>query len=333
MVSLLKNNPFLLKPAAKNYIWGGTRLNNEFSKDIKSDKVAETWECSTHKDGHSIVSSGYYNGMRLIDVLKQNPKFMGENVYNKLGELPILIKLIDAQNDLSIQVHPSDDYARNHENGSLGKDEMWYILDCEKNSSIVYGFYSDVKKDELKNSISNGTVEKYLQKVNVNKGEVFYIPAGCVHAIGKGNLIVEIQENSNITYRLYDYNRVDSSGKKRKLNIKKALEVINLSETALPKQDLRVTQFRKGYATELLCRCKYFQVQRVLLNTERCKKMACMDSIIESFQVLLCVAGCGVIFGDNNFNLSFFKGDCVFIPANCGKYRIHGKAELLKVRC
>lgn len=333
MVSLLKNNPFLLKPAAKNYIWGGTRLNNEFSKNINMDKVAETWECSTHKDGHSIVSSGYYNGMRLIDVLKKHPEFMGENVCNKLGELPVLIKLIDAQSDLSIQVHPDDDYARNNENGSLGKDEMWYILDCEKNSSIVYGFYSDVKKDEIQNSISNGTIEKYLQKIKVNRGDVFYIPAGCVHAIGKGNLIVEIQENSNITYRLYDYNRVDDSGKKRKLNVKKALDVINLSEIDLPRQTLRVTQFRNGYATELLCKCKYFEVQKVMLNTERCKNLACIDNIIESFQVLLCTNGCGVIFGDNSFNLSFFKGDCIFIPAGYGKIRIHGKAELLKVRC
>ncbi|MBU5477614.1 class I mannose-6-phosphate isomerase [Eubacterium sp. MSJ-13] len=333
MIKLVKNNPFLLKPAAKNYIWGGTRLNDEFCKKINMDKVAETWECSTHKDGNSIVFGGYYNGMRLTDVLKKHPEFMGKNIYNKLGELPVLIKIIDAQSDLSIQVHPDDEYAKNKENGSLGKDEMWYILDCEQNSSIVYGFYNDVKKDELENSISNGTIEKYLQRVYVNKGDIFYIPAGCVHAIGRGNLIVEIQENSNITYRLYDYNRIDANGRKRKLNIQKALEVINLSETALPRQHLSVIQFRNGYATELLCKCRYFEVQRILLNTERCRKMASINSIIESFQVLLCIDGCGVMFGCDNFSLSFFKGDCIFIPADCGEFRIHGKGELLKVRC
>ena len=176
------------------------------------------------------------------------------------GELPILIKLIDAKKDLSVQVHPSDAYARENENGQLGKTEMWYVLDAKKDAKLIYGLYHDVTKEQLRRSIEDGTVEKYLQKVPVKKNDLFYIEAGTIHAIGAGVLVAEIQESSNLTYRLYDYDRVGKDGKKRELHIDKALETADLNASAEPRQPLRVLKYRRGCASELLCRCKYFEV-------------------------------------------------------------------------
>lgn len=327
-----KAKPFLLRPTGKDYLWGGSRLNDDFSKGIDLWPLAETWECSTHPDGPSIVASGSYEGRTLAEVLKEHPEYLGSHPRTK-GELPILIKFIDAKKDLSVQVHPDDDYAREHENGSLGKTEMWYVLDAAKDARLIYGFYHDVKKEALRKSLEDGTVEKYLQKVSVKKDDVFYIEAGTVHGIGAGTLIAEIQENSNLTYRLYDYNRVDKNGKMRELHIDKALEVANLKSSAAPRQPMRVLRYRKGCATELLYRCKYFQVERQLINTERCREMADFQTGGNSFQVLLCVGGCGVVLPDDGEAIRFFKGDCIFVPANSVHLKLHGRAQMLKIGC
>lgn len=328
-----QNAPFLLKPIGKDYLWGGNRLNEDFSKDIKLTPLAETWECSTHPDGISIVSSGIHKDSLLSDVLKSHPEYLGSNVI-KYGDLPILIKLIDAKKDLSVQVHPSDEYANKYENGQRGKTEMWYILDTTNDAKIIYGFYHDIDRETLKQSLNNGTVEKYLQKIKVHTDDVFYIEAGQVHAIGEGSLIAEIQENSNLTYRMYDYNRVDKNGKLRELHIEKALDVVNLKSSAEPKQPLRVLKYKQGYASELLCRCKYFQVERILINTERCRNLTGFKTDGNSFQVLLCTNGCGIITNEvNQENINFFRGDCIFFPANSQLIKLHGKAQFLKVTC
>ncbi len=230
--------PFLLKPAGKDYLWGGHRLKDDFSKEIDMEPLAETWECSTHPDGPSIVASGAHKGMFLTEVLKEHPEYMGTHPKTD-GGLPILIKFIDAKQDLSVQVHPDDEYARKYEHGSLGKTEMWYVLDATKNARLVYGFYHDISKEKLKKSLEEGTVERYLQKVKVKKDDLFYIEAGTVHAIGAGILIAEIQECSNITYRMYDYNRMDKDGKPRTLHIERALEVANRIGTQTPRQPMR----------------------------------------------------------------------------------------------
>lgn len=324
--------PFLLKPSGKDYLWGGSRLRDDFGKDIDMTPLAETWECSTHPDGPSLVASGIYKGQFLTEVLKAHPEFLGTHPKAE-EELPILIKFIDAKQNLSVQVHPSDEYAREHENGALGKTEMWYVLDAAPNAELVYGFFRDVSRDRLKKSIANGTVEKYLQKVKVHKDDVFYIDAGTVHAIGAGALIAEIQENSNLTYRLYDYNRLDKNGKLRELHVEKALEVANLKSAAEPRQPMRVLRYRNGCASELLCRCKYFKVERLLLNTERCREMVSMRTGNNSFQVLLCTRGCGILFMRDGEFLNLFKGDCVFIPADSEVFRLHGRMQLLKVEC
>lgn len=328
----LNNKPFLLKPAGKDSLWGGSRLKDDFLKEIDLDPLAETWECSTHPDGPSIVASGEFSGKTLIEVIKGHPEYLGTHPRTK-ESLPILIKLIDAKKDLSVQVHPDDNYAMIHEGGELGKTEMWYVLNAERNTKLVYGFRHDMDKDVLKKSLENGSIERYLQKVKVEKDDVFYIAAGTVHAIGAGALIAEIQENSNLTYRLYDYNRTDKNGKTRELHIEKALDVVNRKGSAEPRQPMRVLKYKKGCASELLCRCKYFEVERIMINTERYKKMADFRTRSNSFQVLLCIAGCGVMFGEDGDFINFFKGDCIFIPANSIALKLHGRAQLLKVGC
>lgn len=327
-----KYEPFLLKPAGKDYLWGGTRLNEDFSKNIDLDPLAETWECSTHPDGLSVVASGIYAGNTLAAVLKAHPELLGTH-NEAAGELPILIKFIDAKRDLSVQVHPTDEYARVHENGQRGKTEMWYVVDATKDAQLVYGFRNTITKEQLRDSMADGTVEKYLQKVPVHKDDVFFIEAGTVHAIGAGALVAEIQESSNLTYRLFDYNRVDKNGKKRELHTAKALDVADLAGGKEPRQPVRVMRYKNGSASEFLCRCKYFQVERVLINTERIRSLAEVQTDSASFQVLLCIGGCGLLTDEQNVNLRFFKGDCIFIPANSDKLYLHGCAQLLRVRC
>lgn len=323
------NKPFLLKPSGKDYLWGGQRLNDEFAKEIDMSPLAETWECSTHPDGPSYVDSGEYEGESLIDVLKKHPEFLGTHIKTE-DELPILIKFIDAKKDLSVQVHPTDEYAKEKENGQLGKTEMWYVLDATKDTSLVYGLSHTVEEAVIREAIASGTVEKYLQKVPVKKDDVFFIEAGTIHAIGAGALIAEIQENSNLTYRMYDYDRVGKDGKKRPLYVDKAMEVANLEGMSEPKQPLRVLKYRQGVASELLCRCKYFEVYRMIVNTER-KQIVYYRADENSFRVLLCVNGCGTVkFGDEM--LDIYKGDCLFVPADSVELKIHGKIQFLDVR-
>ena len=313
-----------LTPVLKDYLWGGDKLKGMFGRDNGGKKISESWEVSVHPDGESGCEGGTLSGY-----LAANPKAVDPEG----SPLPVLIKYIDAAQNLSVQVHPDDDYAREHENGSLGKTEMWYVMDATKDARLIYGFYHDIDKETLRQSLEQGTVEKYLQKVPVKKDDVFYIEAGTVHAIGAGALIAEVQESSNLTYRMYDYNRVDKYGRHRELHIEKALEVANLHGSAEPRQPMRVLRYKKGCASELLCRCKYFQVERQLINTERYREMADIRTGSNSFQVLLCIGGCGVLFEENGESLNFFKGDCLFLPADSVPLKIHGRAQMLKVSC
>lgn len=327
-----RTKPFLLTPAGKDYLWGGNRLKTEFNKEIDLVPLAETWECSTHPDGPSVIVTGTHAGKTLAELLQEHPEYLGKHPGTE-GELPVLIKFIDAKKNLSVQVHPDDDYARKYENGQLGKTEMWYVMDAAPDAQLVYGFNHDITKEQLRQSLKDGTVEKYLQKVKIQKDDVFFIEAGTVHAIGAGALIAEIQESSNLTYRLYDYNRVGKDGKLRELHIDKALAVANLKSSSEPRQPLRLLKYKKGSATELLCRCKYFQVERYLLNTESSRKLVEFQTAGDTFEVFLCLDGCGVVFMEDGDSMNFFKGDCIFVPANSLSMKFHGKAQFLHVRC
>ena len=326
----LKNKPLLLRPSGKDYLWGGNRLNDEFGKGISLSPLAETWECSTHPDGPSYVVGGTFDGMELAEVLKEHPTFLGQRHRGK-HELPILIKFIDAKKNLSVQVHPTDEYANTYENGQLGKTEMWYVLDAGHDAKLVYGLKNSCTKEEMRRGIADGSIMNYLQWVPIHKDDLFFIKAGTIHAIGAGALVAEIQESSNLTYRLYDYNRVDKTGKKRALHIDKALDVANLKQTTEPRQPLRVLEYHPGCASELLTRCKYFEVYRLLVNTER-RQIVSYFADEMAFRVLLCVNGCGTIFMEEGESISFYKGDCIFIPANSVVMHIHGQVQFLDIR-
>ena len=350
------NRPFLLRPAGKDYLWGGRRLKDDFSKEIEMEPLAETWECSTHPDGPSICASGPDEGRKLIDILREHPEYIGSHpAVQPDGGLPVLVKLIDASQDLSVQVHPDDEYAFQHENGSLGKTEMWYVVDAKKDAKIIYGFSRDMTKGLLRKSLEQGTVGRYLQSVPVRKDDVYVIEPGTVHGVGAGTLVAEVQESSNITYRLHDYNRKDRNGNLRPLHLEKALEVSTLKGSMQPRQPVRVLKYRPGAATELLYRCRYFQVERMLVNTERVRSMADLKTDGSSFRILLCIDGCATVFlneestqnessdsasissegnkEDLSATWSLFRGDCMFIPADSIPLKIHGNAQFLTVIC
>ena len=375
----VRNRPFLLSPAAKDYIWGGTRLREEYNKPIDVTPLAETWECSTHPDGPSRVASGAFAGEKLVDVLRAHPEFIGTHPKTDgEGGLPVLIKFIDAARDLSVQVHPSDEYARTHEHGQLGKTEMWYVLEAAPGASLVYGFRQDLTRAMLAASLEDDTVEKYLQKVEIHRGDVFLIESGTVHAIGAGAMIVEIQESSNLTYRMYDYHRLGKDGRPRELHIAKALDVVDLRQKPLPEQLQRACEEHDGYSVELLEQCKYFRTERIHLDTLLSEKQPASGVSVssaqdmpvdahektvdnasaemsqdassrwmtdekaveavrfstgpDSFEVLLCVDGSGTLRGED-VELSFRKGDCIFVPADSIGLEISGTSELLKVTC
>lgn len=330
------NYPFLLSPASKDYLWGGNRLNEEFGKNIDVQPLAETWECSTHPDGLSIVGSGMDKGRFLSDVLENHPEYLGshplENSVDGKAELPILIKFIDANKNLSVQVHPDDEYAYKNENGQRGKAEMWYVLDATENASLVYGLQFELPHTEIKKRIADGSFERYLQKVPVKKDDVFFVEPGTIHAIGSGVLVAEIQENSNLTYRLYDYDRIDKNGNRRTLHIDKAIDVANFKAGVTPKQSMRVLRYRRGCATELLGRCKYFEVYRMIVNTDGSENEMEYQSDDKSFRALLCLTGKGSIFIDGKKWLDFEKGNCIFVPANSVELKLRGRAQMLDVR-
>ena len=323
------NLPLLLRPSGKDYLWGGSRLNSEFEKNIDLQPLAETWECSTHPDGPSYVWGGKYDSWTLREVLEEQPGYLGTKHKGKTS-LPILIKLIDAKQDLSVQVHPTDEYAQEYENGQLGKTEMWYVLDASRDAKLIYGLRCDCTKEDLKQALEDGSMTRYLRKVPIHKNDLFYIPAGMIHAIGAGALVAEIQESSNLTYRLYDYDRVGKDGKKRELHIEKALDVANLKSSEEPRQPLRVLKYRQGMASELLSRCKYFEVYRMLINTER-RQIVHYQADTMAFRVLLCVNGCGIIDYEMG-QMPFYKGDCIFVPAGSVTMTLHGQAQFLDVR-
>lgn len=308
-----------LKPVFKDYIWGGTRLRDDFGLECDTEPIAEGWMLSCHKDGKSIVSGGKYDGLSLEEVINRNGR------KNVLGEkstafpyFPILIKLIDAKDNLSIQVHPDNDYAARVEH-EFGKTEIWYVLDAAEGAQLIYGFKKKISSQDFKAAIQNNTLMDVLNVVDVKKGDLFYIEAGTVHAIGKGALIAEIQQNSNSTYRVYDYGRPGKDGKPRELHIKKAVDV---SKTEPPKYDIKPFGEEKkvcGGTSQLLTKCDLFTVYRYKIN-----KIMEFISDSESFNHILVTDGKGKINGE-----PLKKGDSFFVPANFGKYEISGNAEII----
>lgn len=316
----------LLKPFAKETLWGGSRLKKEFHKDFPIEKLGETWECSVHPNGSSLVANGEFRGQSLRTVLQLHPEYMGSKV--PVGEeLPILVKFIDAREDLSLQVHPDDAYSARVEN-QKGKTELWYVVDALPGAKLVHGFTHNMKPNMVVDSLAKGSFTEQLQCIDVQKGDVFYTPAGTIHGIGAGCLIAEIQENSDVTYRVYDYDRVDKLGQKRELHLERALEVLDYRAGSSLKQKPRLIHYYPGSSREIIGRCQYFDVEKIKVT--RGTSFTVMSS---SFQVLLCLDGQGGLeTSDYSKPLRLKKGDCLFLPAGLGRCFIVGECECLKVR-
>lgn len=311
--------PIKLKPAFKDYLWGGTRLRDDFGKDCDFDKIAESWELSCHKDGNSVVADGEFAGLTLAQYIeKEGKSVLGTNC-EKFENFPILIKLIDAKDNLSVQVHPNNEYAQRVE-GEYGKTEMWYVVDCDEGASLLYGFKHNITKEEFRERIENNTLLEVTNSVPVKKGDVFFIEAGTLHAIGKGILIAEIQQNSNTTYRIYDYGRVGADGKPRQLHIDKAVDVTNLCPAKPYPQSEPVDM--GGWTKKRLAKCEYFTVDVINVDTS-----AALEADKSSFVNILVLDGGCVLFSEGNDAIELKKGDSVFIPAGLGKFELTGKCS------
>ncbi len=306
-----------LEPAFKDYLWGGTRLRDDFGKNCSYDKVAESWELSCHKDGPSTVATGEDKGLTLQEYIDKHGKgVLGTNC-ERFEFFPILIKLIDAKDNLSVQVHPNNEYAQRVE-GEYGKTEMWYVVDCDEGAELLYGFKHEISKEEFAERIADNTLLEVTNNVPVHKGDVFFIEAGTLHAIGKGILIAEIQQNSNTTYRIYDYGRVGKDGKPRELHVEKAKDVTRLAP-AKQYPETPVVQ-HEGYTSKLMASCEYFTTY-VLDVAEGAE----LEADSTSFNNLLILEGEGKVTGDDT--VEFKKGDSLFIAAGTGKYTLSGKCK------
>lgn len=315
--------PLRLTPACKDYLWGGTKLITEYGKQTDRDKMAESWELSCHPDGESRVKGGLFDGLTLSRALEE----LGKSALGERGaafaQFPLLIKLIDAKDRLSIQVHPDDDFALRVE-GEYGKTEMWYVVDCEEGAGLYLGFSREVSREEFARRIAQGTLEEVLRRVPVKKGDSFFIPAGTLHAIGAGMLIAEIQQNSNTTYRVYDYGRLGADGKPRPLHVEKALQVTNTCPAEIPAPGTP-RQYPNGTVTELAS-CRYFTAEAV----ELCGSLGgeCDGG---SFEHLLMLSG-KVWLGWDGGEMEMQKGDSLFLPAELGPYVLQGSGRLLRSR-
>ena len=321
MEIIMNTQPVLLKPAFKDYLWGGTRLRTEYGKDCDLDRIAESWELSAHKDGQSVVASGDLSGKTLTDYIDACGKEILGSRGTAFEKFPILIKFIDAKQKLSVQVHPDDEYALANE-GEYGKTEVWYVLSADEGAALYYGFNRKITKDEFLARISDNTVEDVLNRVEAKPGDVFFIKPGTVHAIGEGLLICEIQQNSNTTYRVYDYNRRGADGKLRDLHIDKAAAVADYNPSASADSSGE-TIAHDGYTSRTIAQCKYFTTERIEVSSSA--KLP-VDS--ESFRSVIITDGKAELTVSDT-TLSVKPGDSVFVPAQDGTIDINGSCGIL----
>ena len=276
--------PMLLKAPLKDYLWGGNRLKNEYGKESDLDIVAESWELSCHEAGLSVIDSGAHKGETLAAFLAGAGKAVLGSKAQDRDYFPLLIKFIDAKGDLSVQVHPDDEYALREE-GEQGKTEMWYVVDAEPDASLIYGFQQKISKEEFEQRIADNTLLEVCNKVPVHKGDVFFIKAGTLHAIGSGILIYEVQQSSNLTYRVYDYGRVGKDGKPRQLHIDKALAVTKLEVPQAVSGNTVDIDLFPDMDIRLLAECKYFKVYHGSLQRHdcwSCRYFLCWRTVLRS---------------------------------------------------
>jgi len=306
----MKNEIIFLTPIFKEAIWGGNKLN-DFEYDIPSNTTGECWGISAHQNGDCIIHGGSYDGMTLSKLWNSHREIFGNCNSDRF---PLLIKIIDAKNDLSIQVHPDDHYAMENENGSLGKTECWYILDCKENATIIIG-HNAKNHSEVKDMITNKRWKEFIREIPIRKGDFFQIEPGCVHAIKGGTLILETQQNSDITYRVYDYDRL-SDGKPRELHIKKSIDVI----TAPFEENCyeRTISFGVDYTSEKLIECPFYSVEKLKINGRA------QISQPHSFMNMSVIEGEGTIE-----NIPIKKGAHFILPYNYGTVEFTGDMQII----
>jgi len=312
--------PMKLSPYTVEAVWGGKRLMGKWNKHIEGDNIAESWELACHEKGESTVINGEFGGRRLSEVVQDHREFLGERGA-AFPFFPILIKLIDSQSNLSVQVHPDDEYALAKE-GEYGKTEMWYVVDCAPGSAVYCGFKKPISKQELADALNNGNIVDYLNFVQAKKGDCLFIPAGTVHAICGGMTICEIQQNSSITYRLYDYGRTDKNGNARELHIDKALDVTDVSSSVQANADCK----RIDDNTVLLAKCKYFTAYELTCSDEYA---FAVDG--GSFASLTVVEGHGSVMAGGSC-ITMDLGDTVFLPADIGEVKLYGEMKAIKAQ-
>ena len=319
----MKLYPLKLKYATSTAIWGGTKLSDEWGKTSALSPLAETWELSVRDDGMmSYIENGEAAGLSLEEYIKKAGNAVVSDTYSG-GRFPLLIKFIDAAKDLSVQVHPNDEYATSEHNDS-GKTEMWYIVDAKEGAEIVCGLKDGKTHKDFAAAVKTGDYESVLRRVKVKAGESYFIPAGLAHAICDGILIAEIQQNSDLTYRIYDYDRIGADEKKRELHVERALDVVR----PFKESEIDAIRYAKGGKDdpECLAESEYFSVYSITLDAPRA---FCANS--SSFHCLLCIDGEAEIAHSGEIT-KISRGECVFIPSNMGEYTLCGKANILLSR-
>ena len=317
--------PLKFSPILKDKIWGGTKLKSLFNKAAETDKLGESWELSGYEGDESVVTNGFLAGNNLRELIEiYMGELIGDTVFDEYGlSFPLLFKLIDANENLSIQVHPGDEVAAERHN-SYGKTEMWYVVDADKGAELIIGFNDDCSRETYLKAMSEDKVEDLLQKVPVTKGDVFFIPAGRVHAIGKGVVVAEIQQSSDVTYRIYDYKRKDDNGNERELHTEQALDVINFEASKQPKT---IYSPLLNETTPLIT-CDYFTTNMLRFNKSLERQYAKLDS----FVAYMCLDGTFTIESEGE-KTTVIKGDTVLIPASIDELSLvpDGEVTLLEV--
>ncbi|WP_163654524.1 mannose-6-phosphate isomerase, class I [Listeria sp. PSOL-1] len=310
------NEALFFEPVFKERIWGGTKLHDYFGYLLPNHKIGEDWAISAHPNGPSIVKNGMYQGKTLIDLWQKNPELFGHPTEETF---PLLTKILDANTDLSVQVHPDDNYAKKHENGELGKTECWYIIDCEPGAELIYG-HNAKTKEEFERLADEGNWDKLLRKVKIKPGEFYYVPSGTIHALGTGTLVLETQQNSDTTYRVYDYDRKDASGNKRELHLKKAIDV-----TTIPHQDASLkSKINKldGFTETVFVENQFFCVYKWAITQKATLKQKADYTLVSILK------GKGTLIIENN-RTSIQKGDHFLIPNTVSSFTISGEVTAI----
>ncbi len=317
----MKIYPLQFEPILKERIWGGEKLNTILNKSITSKNTGESWELSTVEGDVSIVSNGELKGKSLTAIINEAPvEIVGTAVHKRFGkQFPLLFKYLDAREDLSIQVHPNDELAKKRHH-SFGKTEMWYIMQADPGARIIVGFKEKSNPQEYLENLKNKSLDVILDDVKVKEGDVFFLETGTVHAIGAGLVVAEIQQTSDITYRIYDFDRVDAQGNTRELHVDLALDAINYD-----KVDTYKPYERKMNQSNTIVDCPYFTTNFVpLAGATRIKKTG------ETFTVYMCIDGAFELLYDGVV-YNYKKGDTVLIPAALQEFGLNGKASILEI--